>query len=252
MRERLAARTAFAIGMIALGIVGFIYGDFAQIWHFAPAVLRRSELLPYASAALMLVCGVGLLWTRTEALAARVLLPYWALVVLVLKIHLVVESPLVEMTWLTAGLVVIVLTGAWILAVSDARSVRVAQLLFGASLIPLGLSHFFYMNLTAPLVPAWLPFHTGWGYFTGTAHIAAGLGVLLGIYPRLAATLEAAMLGAFTFLVWIPLIVAKPTTQFLWSEITMSWAVSAAAWVVAASIPKKIPATAARPDAIPA
>lgn len=244
MNDRHAARVAFATGMIGLGIVGLVFGDFAQIWKFAPASLPGREVLAYASAVLMLVCGGGLLWKRTERLAARVLFPYWALVILLLKIHLVVKQPLVEMTWLTTGLVVVVFVGAWILAVADARAVRIAQLVFGAALIPIGLSHFFYMNLTAPLVPAWLPFHTGWGYLTGAAHIAAGLGVLLGIYPRLAAAMEAAMLSAFTFLVWIPLLVAKPSTQFLWSEISMSWAVSAGAWVVAASIAKRKPASA--------
>ena len=243
MKDRQAARIAFAIGMIGLGILCFVYGDFAQIWHFAPAALAGRKVLAYASAALMLVCGIGLLMRRTERLAARLLFAYWALMLLVLKIHLVIKSPLVEMTWLTTGLIVVLVTAAWVLAAADTRAVRIAQLIFGASLIPIGLSHFFYMNLTAPLVPAWLPWHTGWGYLTGAAHLAAGLGVLLGIYPRLAATLEAVMLGAFTFLVWSPLIVAKPSSQFLWSEFTMSWAVAAAAWVVAASIAKREPAT---------
>jgi uncharacterized membrane protein len=44
------------------------------------------------------------------------------------------------------------------------------------ALIPLGLSHFVYVKLTAPLVPGWLPYHTGWAYLTGAAHLAAALG----------------------------------------------------------------------------
>ncbi|HXT48831.1 MAG TPA: hypothetical protein VN717_09325 [Gemmatimonadaceae bacterium] len=221
--------------MIGLAIVGFIYGDFAQIWRFAPAWMPAHRVLAYASAALMLVCGIGLLSKRTEALATRVLFPYWAFVVFLLKLPLIVEHPVVEMTYLTMGTIVVVLTGAWVLFAATGRAVRIAQLVFGAALIPIGLSHFVYMNLTAPLVPAWLPFHTGWGYLTGAAHLAAGFGVLLGIYPRLAAAMEAAMLSAFTALVWIPLIVATPSAERMWSEFTISWAVSAGAWVVAAS-----------------
>ena len=62
-----------------------------------------------------------------------------------------------------------------------ARGSHRATGIFGLALIPLGLAHFVYLNLTAPLVPAWLPYHTGWAYLTGAAQIAAGFGVLLGI-----------------------------------------------------------------------
>jgi uncharacterized membrane protein len=205
--------------------------------------------MAYASATLMLVCGIGLLSKRTEALAARVLFPYWALVVLLLKIPLIVKHPRVEMTWLTTGMIVVDFTGAWVLFAAGTRAVRIAQLVFGAALIPLGLSHFVYLNLTAPLIPAWIPFHNGWAYFTGAAHIAAGVGVLLGIYPRLAAAMEAAMLSAFTGLVWIPAILATPTAQRVWSEFTISWAISAGAWVVAASFTNRNPSTATQRSA---
>ncbi len=243
MRYNQATQQAFAIGMIGLGIVGLVYGDFATVWHDAPASLPGRQILAYASATLMLVCGIGLLSKRTEVLAARVLFPYWALVVLLLKIPLIIRAPLVEMTWLTTAMITVVFTGAWALTATDTRALRIAQLVFGAALIPIGLSHFVYLDLTAPLVPAWLPFHTGWAYVTGAAHIAAGVGVLLGIYPRLAAAMEAAMLSAFTGLVWIPAILATPTTQNVWSEFTISLAISAGAWVVAASIANENAAT---------
>lgn len=65
--------------------------------------------------------------------------------------------------------------------------------------------------------------------------------MLFGVYLRLAATLEAAMLTAFTGLVWIPLILAAPTSRPTWSEFTAWWAISAGAWVVAASFRKENP-----------
>jgi hypothetical protein len=222
--------------MIGLGIVGLVFGDFANVWRFASDWVPARHVLAFASAVLMLTCGIGLLSRRTEVWAARVLFPYWALVVLLLKIPLIVKHPGVEMTWLTTGMIVVVFAGAWVLFAAGTRMIRVAQLVFGAALIPIGLSHFVYLDFTAPLIPTWIPFHVGWAYFTGAAHIAAGCGVLLGIFPRLAAAMEAAMLTAFTGLVWIPAILAKPTSQGVWSEFTISWAISAGAWVVAASI----------------
>jgi uncharacterized membrane protein len=231
--------------MIGLGVFGLLNGDFAEIWQFVPASVPGRQALAYASAALMLVCGVGLLSKRTEALAARVLFPYLALLVLVLKTPAVVKHPLVEVAWQAMSEIVVVFTGGWVLVAADKRALRVAQLVFGLALIPLGLAHFVYLDLTAPLVPAWLPYHTGWAYLTGAAQIAAGFGVVLGIFPQLAATMEAAMLSAFTALVWIPAILAAPTSRPTWSEFTISWAVSAGAWVVAASITNENPATAA-------
>jgi uncharacterized membrane protein len=230
--------------MIGLGVVGLVYGDFASTWKFVPPWVPGRQALAYGSSTLMLLCGIGLLWTRTEALAARVLLAYWALVVLLLKVPVVVAHPLVEVTWQEMANIVILLTASWILFAADRRSVRVPQVIFGLALIPLGLAHFFYLELTAPLVPAWLPYHTFWAYFTGAAQIAAGLGVVLGIYAQLAAALDAALLTAFTFLVWIPPLVAAPRTQNLWSEIALSWAATAGAWVAAASFTKKDPAAA--------
>ena len=244
MRYKQVAQIAFATGMIGLGIVGLIYGDFADVWQFVPAAVPGRQALAYASAALMLVCGIGLLSKRTEAQAARVLFPYLALLVLLLKIPAVVKTPLVEVTWQAMAEIVVLFAGGWVLFAADTRAVRIAQLVFGLALIPLGLAHFVYLDLTAPLVPAWLPYHTGWAYLTGAAHIAAGLGVLLGVYPRLAAAMEAAMLSAFTGLVWIPAIVAAPTSRPTWSEFTISWAVSGGAWVVAASLTNENPATA--------
>lgn len=222
--------------MISLGVVGLIYGDFAGVWQAVPPSMPGRQMLAYASAALMLACGIGLLSKRTETPAARVLFPYWALLVLLLKTPAVVQAPLVEAGWQSTSEIVVLLAGAWVLSTADKRAVRIAQLVFGGALIPFGLSHFVYLGQTAPLVPAWLPFHTGWAYATGAAHIAAGGGVLLGLYPRLAATMEAAMLSAFTGLVWIPAILAAPTAQGVWSEFTISWAISAGAWVVASSI----------------
>jgi uncharacterized membrane protein len=230
------ARAAFATGIIGLAVVGFVFADFAGVWQSFPTTASVRHALAYGSAGLMLVCGLGLSSTRTEQPAARLLVSYLALLVLLLKLPVVVKAPLIEGTWQSMSELVVLLTGAWVLAASSARTRRIAQLVFGLALIPLGLSHFVYVNLTAPLVPVWLPYRTGWAYLTGTAHLAAALGILLGVLPRLAAAMEAAMLTVFTVLVWIPAIIAAPSSQGSWSELTISWAMSAAAWVVAASI----------------
>jgi len=236
------AQIAFATGLIGLAIFGLISGDFEDLWQVVPASFPGHQVMEYASATIILVCGIGLLWKRTEALAARVLFPLLALLLL-LKLPAVIKHPLVEVSWESMSEMLIIFTGGCVLFAPDKRQVRIAQMVFGLALIPLGFSHFVYRDHTAALIPGWLPFHTGWVYLTGSAHLAAGLGVLLGIYPRLAASMEAAMLTAFTVLVWIPLILAAPTSLPNWSEFSASWAISAGAWVVAASFANRKSAT---------
>jgi uncharacterized membrane protein len=167
-----------------------------------------------------------------------------------LRVPIVLTAPQIEVNWEGLSEGATMLAGAWVLfaalaaprgesilkAITGRRGTRAAQMLFGLAMLPLGLSHFAYVKHTAELVPPYLPYRAGWAYLTGLAHLAAGFGVLFSIVPRLAATLEATMLTAFTILVWIPMIVAAPADQGLWSEITVSWAISAAAWVVAASL----------------
>ena len=110
------------------------------------------------------------------------------------------------------------------------RSIYLAQKIFGLSLIPIGLSHVVYVKETADFVPAWLPHHVGWAYFTGGAHIAAGLGILFGVLPRMAAMAEGAMIGLFTALAWGPAVLAAPKTRMPWTGFFISWVFGAAVW----------------------
>jgi len=103
-----------------------------------------------------------------------------------------------------------------------------------------GGAHFFYMNLTAPLVPKWLPPGPElWGYATGVGHIAAGIAILTRVMARLAAILLTAMYASFTVLVHVPMLLADPTSHWIWSENAVNIALIGVAWVVADSLARK-------------
>lgn len=116
--------------------------------------------------------------------------------------------------------------------------------IFGLAILPVGVSHFVYLSMATTMVPTWLPFREGWVQLTGAAHLAAGLALLVGILPRLAARLEAAMIAAFGLLVWVPAIIAAPGVGSNWNALWVTWEVAAAAAVIAAELSSR-PAPAA-------
>src|SRR5262249_23636300 len=130
---------------------------------------------------------------------------------------------------------------AWATPVDGERLVRVARVIFGITCVFYGCSHFAFARYTASMVPPWLPVPLGWAYVTGLAHVAAGMGIAMGFWPRLAATLEALMMTLFGLMVWVPSFFMRPTPDWAlppqnqWSELVVNIALAAAAVVVAQS-----------------
>jgi uncharacterized membrane protein len=236
--------------MAGLGVLSIIYRDYAMNWQPVPAWVPWHDALASASGALLLACGVGLLLRRTAATSSLLLTAFMLSWVVLLRLPPLLAAPSTEVYWLGLGETLVLTTGCLSLcaqlrtSVHDARSgllagssgQRIALYIFALALPPIGLSHLVYSDATAQLVPSWLPLRHGWAYLTGAGHIAAGLAVLFGIVPRLAATLEAAMMGVFTLLVWAPKVVMEPTSRLNWTALFVSAALSACAAIVARSI----------------
>src|SRR5580698_5285049 len=229
-RYRQPALAFFAIGMIGLGILALTYGDFALVWQPVALWVPGRTVLAYGSGLIMLLCGAGLLFRATAKWSIQILFPYLT-VWLLLKAPALVVAPQIEAVWLGFGELAVLVAGGWtlfaVLAGLQERSllrfatgesgIRIARVLFAVSLIPIGLSHLLYVKETVALVPAWLPFRTGWAYLTGAGQIACGIGVLFSIYPRVAAATEAGMLSLFMLLVWAPAVLAAPKTRLPWT-----------------------------------
>src|SRR5258708_33511284 len=106
------ALTLFAVGMIGLGILALVYGDFAMVWQPVAPWIPGRTVLAYASGLIMLFGGVGLLITATAAWSARILFPY-LIVWLLLKVPALVVAPRMEAAWLWLGGIALLLAGGW-------------------------------------------------------------------------------------------------------------------------------------------
>ncbi len=194
----------------------------------------------------MLVAGAAVLWRRTRAWGAAALSVYFALIVVVLMNGRVLlghyadygpyESIAIELA-IASGALILYAANANIDAALASRLTRVGQVTFGVCALVFGGAHFVYMNLTAPLVPKWLPpSQEFWGYATGLAHMAAGVAIVTGVRARLAAILLTIMFASFTPLVHVPMLLADPANHWLWNENAVNIALVGAVWVVADSL----------------
>jgi uncharacterized membrane protein len=246
MRIASAVHAIFAVTLIALSVLGFINSDLVPMWGPVPKTWPLRSALLYCCASVLLVSGAGLLFQRTAAFAARLLFGWLLAWLILVRVTQMVMSFGVNTWWAVAHMSVMT-AAAWTLYVwfagdrdatriplaTGERGLRISRALFGLGLIPFGIAHFMYMNATAPLVPAWLPFHTFFGYATGATFVAAGLATITGIQGRLAAWLSTAQIGGFTVLVWVPVILKGGASLHHWREFITSVALTVAASMVA-------------------
>ena len=244
-----------ALAGALLGVLSLTYRDFAPMWQSVPAWIPGRETWVYGSALLLLAAGAGLCFPRTAWPSALTIGAYQAVWAVTSARPILFSKPLSVGAWYGFCEALSSLVGAWILyamlrwqsrgsqmPIASARAVRAAQVLFGLTCVFYGWSHFAYADYTAGMVPTWLPGRLGFAYFTGLGHIAAGIGIIAGILPRLAATLEAIMMSLFGLLVWLPSLLTKPPPEWAtppknqWSEIVVTLLLAASAWIVAASL----------------
>jgi uncharacterized membrane protein YphA (DoxX/SURF4 family) len=235
----------YGLGVMALALVCLAWGDFDP-GQPVPKAFPDRTVLAYAAAVFMLAAGAAVEWRRTAAWGAAALSVYYALIVAILMNGRVVlahytefgsYSGVAEQLAIAAGGLIVYAANARIDAALAARLTRLGQLVFGVCALLFGGAHFFYMSLTVPLIPKWLPpSQEFWAYATGIGHIAAGVAILTGVQARLAAILLTVMFASFTPLVHVPMLLADPASHMNWSENALNIALTGAAWVVADSL----------------
>jgi uncharacterized membrane protein YphA (DoxX/SURF4 family) len=229
---------AFALGAILLGAVGIGFHEFAMQWQPVPAGVGMRAQLAQLAGAVLVVGGALLLVPKFERAAALLLAVFIGLWMLALNLPVAIASPSHIGSWNSPAEIAFMAAGPLALFASSlhggarAPTLLVARVLAGASAIVFGFAHFNYIDFTASMVPAWIPFKTFWAWATGAGHLAAGLALVSGIRSRLAAGCEAAMMGSFVVLLHLPRVVAAPDQHVEWIMLGVSGMLTGAALLV--------------------
>jgi uncharacterized membrane protein len=248
-RATLLGRVLLATGVAALGIQSLIHADFVSSLEPVPAWLPMRRVWACFIAGFLVIAAVGHLSKRHVRSAAIGLGAMSLLWLIVFHLPRLVANPASMSAWVVACETAALTGTAWVLV--GALSVGgksgpggfttgaavAGRILFGLSLLLFGLSHFMYHDFVATLVPAWIPGRLFWAYFTGAAHVAAGVSLLTNVMSRLAAALYGIMIGIFGLLVNAPRAVNfnKPAE---WDSLFVAVTLSGAAWIIAGCLQK--------------
>lgn len=239
-------QVCLALGMMGLGAISLVYHDFTLQWQPVPAWVGARQILATISGAILFAGGLGLLFRASGALAALALTLFLLSWVVLLKLPLAAAKPLEAVSWLGVAEDLAMTCGLWAVFGAVARGqagldigfltsdsgLRVARILFGLSCLVFGWAHFVYADFTAHMIPDWLPAHVPLAYITGAGHVAAGVALISGVLPRLAATLEGVMMAIFVVVVHVALL-PSPHIQLNWTLLFVAVSLTGSAFAVA-------------------
>jgi len=251
-------RLFVAIAMVAFGAQHFVYLDFVtRVFPKLPPWIPGHPLIACVFGAFLIVAGVAIV-AGAEARAVALLLGGAILVSFAaLHVPLLLANPLRGGVWTNAGKALALAGGSFLVAgsvpagaanhaalrasIANAleRFIPLGRFFLAAFLVLTGILHFIYVEFVAGLVPSWIPAHLFWTYFTGSALIAGGIGIMLPQTTRLAASLSGLMIFLWVVLLHIPRAVATPHDSNETTALFEALAMSGAAILVVANATSK-------------
>ena len=246
--EARLGRLMFAIAWVALGIWSFVYGapvlrlePWAKTWPSYAAV-------GYASGAVILLAGIGLMWAERAKFSASILAILTFLWASLMQLPLLLLDIGQGERWIDISEGLAAFGASWVLvSINPPRlitnlwdrildnGIPIGRILFGIALLVFGVLHFIYHDMVTSLIPSWFPDRPLLATLTGVAHIAAGLAILSGVLGRLAATLAGIMYLSWLFFLHIPRIVLMARDPAEWNGAFLALMLSGAAFFVAAT-----------------
>jgi uncharacterized membrane protein YphA (DoxX/SURF4 family) len=248
----------YGVAAIALGLIGFVWRDFATNWQRVQENVPHRETLAYLAAVCEFVGGVAILWRRTARAGAVMLTVLYSTFAL-LWVRPILRTPQVYDVWanffeefslVIAGAVVCVSLAS----PDSAWAGRTAPInrVYGICVVSFALEHLFYISATASFVPKWIPpGQLFWAIATAVCFLLAATAILSGILAGVASRLLTSMIVGFEVLVWAPRLFTAPRVHFSWAGNAICLALAGGAWVVADSLCDSSRSSAKHQDAHP-
>ena len=235
-------RILFIATVWALGIQAFICSTVIYELEPVPSWISHQVILANLTGHFLVAIGIGLLIKKFVCIAAAALAIMLVLWVILLHVRLLVPNPapdlsftfetlaLAGVAWALAATTVSDVDGGsrWIAAM--ARTAFLGRYAFGVSLIAFCAVNIIFHDFIAGMIPAWIPAHLFWAYFTGFASLAAGLSILTGVWSRAACILAGIMYGSWVLVIHVPYIAAHPQARGMWTDMLITLALSGGAW----------------------
>ncbi len=264
-RVQIVGRIFFAVGVVGIGIQHFIFSNFIPVivpWW--PDGLPGRPIAAYLVGSVLVFCGGCILLNRNARFASTSIGLFFLSLFVFLQIPLnAVLNPYHIGAWTVAikefaffGCAFVVANalppatndtgpGTTFIGKLNDRFLRFAPYPLAILVAAFGTDHFLYTEYVETLVPSWIPDHVFWTYFAGAALIAAGIGIILNVVGRLAATMLGAMLFVWVVILHIPRAIADPAGQFgnEWTSVFEALAFSGAALIIGQMLPKRAPET---------
>ncbi len=217
-------RVLFAMALAVFGIQYFQYGKYMGGLPPVPPWAPGGAIGAYLVGAVLVAAAISLAINQKARLSALVIGGLFLLCVLLLHLQhfsAVVHDggdrtrafepfALAGAVFVLAALLPRDTSGAALALTSSRNSILLGRVIFGVSMVVFGWQHFLYAAFLATLVPAWLPAHLFWIYFTGTGMIAAGLAITFNILGGVASYGLALMFGLWVLVLHGPRVIAKP------------------------------------------
>lgn len=222
--------TFYGVAIIVYGVQQFIYGNFRRVqlppWQYN---LPALNIIAYITGTGLIVAGAAIIFNKNAREAALILggiflllccfvhVPYELISEPNKSYHLGLWENVLKELALAGGAFVV--AGSCddidrnpknVIIKSLEKIIPCGSIFFSITITSFGIAHFMYEKYIEAMVPYWVPDHTFWAYFTGTALIGAGVFIILDIRKRKIAALLGTMLFFWFIVVHIPGAISNP------------------------------------------
>lgn len=255
-------RWFFAVGLFGIGVQHFIFSHFIIVMvPWWPSWIPFQTIGPYILGTYLAAASVLMVFGKRPRLVATITGLLFLILFVIIQIPFnAVSNLLIIGAWTNAikefafwgcDLVVVgslpeekhnIKGKASFIGHLENNMLPFAKYPLSLLIIIFGLDHFIYTNFVASLVPYWIPGHIYWTYVTGTALIAAGIGIILNIKAKLAAALLGIMLFLWVIILHLPRAIADSTGLMgnEWTSVFEALSFSGSAFILSCTLSKNV------------